>query len=79
MRIYNDDEDRTISEVTLYLTQRELLELRGAANQLLNNQNLDHWHIDDESYTHEITVVRYGDGTEKTFNPRAIETIDFDR
>lgn len=59
MRIYDADSDRSIKNITLYLTDEEAGEMRGSLEGLLENTKHHHAHISDADFQREITVCIY--------------------
>lgn len=79
MRILNDKDDTRLDRVMIFLTPEELLELKGGIECMLENRECTHIHLDDYGYIHEVTIARYGDGTEKEYSKRVVELIEYDR
>lgn len=80
MRVLDLAEDRAVKNVVLYLKKNEAKELYDSLGSLLSsNKPGDHQHVDDEDYSHEITVVLYGDGGEDLLNERSRLLIAEDR
>lgn len=62
MRIYDEDKDRVLDSIILYLTQEEAYQLKSSLKEMIEQPDKhQHTHIDDEEYQHEITVTIYGD------------------
>jgi hypothetical protein len=79
MRIHDSDSDKTMKNVMLFLTLSEMKELRDSLQCIINNPSVsNHSHINDESYTHEITVAIYQDGSTDGFDNRAKIIIEKD-
>lgn len=72
MRLYDEDTDRSINRLTLYLTVDEAVELRDSIKALL--RDLDgHQHVPSADFKKELTVCLY-DPTkidESSFNDRS--------
>lgn len=74
MRIYNQDKDETISNVMLCLTKDEAIELMDSLKNILQIKN-GHEHINDEEYSHEITIFIYDMKKMKSYNDRVKKVI----
>jgi hypothetical protein len=59
MRISHDDTNEALSQVTIYLTKAEAVELQGALAAVLWDHPTAHTHVPDASYEREITVCTY--------------------
>lgn len=75
MRILDQNSDKTVNNVILYLTYSEALELRDSLNDLLNKPLNNHTHINDESYKRELTVCIYDVNNLEGFNKKSIDAI----
>ena len=79
MRILNDELDKKLDNVSVFLTKVEILQLRGYLNQLLDNPKLQHVHLSSEDYQKEITICIYDENDLEGFHPRAIKLIKEDK
>ena len=62
MRLLDEDSDRTIKSLALYLTPKEAESARNALENLLAwhaQGNIEHVHLDDREYEHHLTLVLY--------------------
>ena len=59
MRIYDSDDDKTIDNVTLYLTVDEARELHDDLAGLIDRPAGNHAHINSSDYQKEITMCIY--------------------
>lgn len=59
MHILDNDTDKSIDQVTLYLTPSEAGELRDKLAAILKSHQNDHAHINDTAFTKEITICTY--------------------
>lgn len=75
MHILEEDSDKSIDNVTLYLTYSEALEFRDSLNDLLKNPANNHAHISNESFLKEITICIYDKNNLKGFNERSLRLI----
>ena len=65
MKIYDEHSKRLLSNVTIYLTPSEARELAGAAEDLADNPQHHHHHINDKTFQQEVTLAVY---TRENFN-----------
>jgi len=79
MRILDQDSDKPLNEVILYLTHAEAVELRDSLNSLLDKLSNDHAHISDENYQRELTVCIYDIKNLFGFNERSKKLILHDQ
>ena len=56
MRILDDDLDKKLNTVSIFLTKKEAIQMRGYLNQLIEKPELQHAHLSSEDYKKEITV-----------------------
>jgi len=75
MRILDENTDKSLENITLYLTLSEAMELRGSLNELIENPKNNHTHINDENYQKELTVCIYSTEDLNGFNTRSIDLI----
>ena len=59
MRILDQDADKSINQITLYLTVLEAQELRDSIDSLLQNETHHYEHISSDDYKKEITMTIY--------------------
>ncbi|MCH9634487.1 MAG: hypothetical protein S4CHLAM7_12390 [Chlamydiae bacterium] len=81
MRIYNEDEDRKVNNVIIYLTSEEAQEMKDALDGLITSKKkLNHEHVPDRAndYNREITLCIYDEQNLEGFHPRAIKLIKED-
>lgn len=71
MRLLNQDEDKPLSRVLVFLTKSEALELRDSVDVLLENSAGRHEHISSEDYRKEITVCIYDQDNLESFDNRS--------
>ncbi len=72
VRLLDEDADRALARVVLYLTAREAEEVRNALDDLLSDAEkgrLEHVHVDDREYEH-LTLVLYAPERAGEFQPR---------
>ena len=59
MRMLNDESDTKLDMVSIYLTKKEALQLRGYLNQLIEKPELNHVPFSSEDFKKEMTVCIY--------------------
>ncbi|HEX2582687.1 MAG TPA: hypothetical protein VHL30_01055 [Chlamydiales bacterium] len=78
MRIYNEDTDRKVNKVILYLTPDEAQELKDSLDLILsNNEKHHHEHIPDreDDFKRQITVCVYKEDNLSSFDERSRRLI----
>lgn len=78
MRILDDESDKKLDTVTLFLTKEEILQLRSDLDHLIAKPKLNHTHLSSEDYKKEITVCVYDEEDLEGFHPRSIKLIKED-
>lgn len=78
MRIYDQDNDKTISNVMLCLTKGEAIELMDSLKNILKI-NDGHEHISDEEYSHELTIFIYDMKMVESYDDRVRKVIIDDK
>ena len=81
MRIFDEDNENVIKNVSIFLTVDEAKEMFDSLDGLLKayKNNADHTHINDQTYQHEITLSIYNEGNLGGFNERAKKLIKEDK
>ena len=79
MRILDDEADKKLDNISLFLTKEEAVQLRGYLNQLLENPKLQHSHLSSADCQKEITVCLYDEKNLENFNQRSIKLIKEDK
>jgi len=75
MRILDQDADKSINQIILYLTQLEAEELRDSIVSLLQNQSDHHEHISSTAFKKEIIVTIYDRLPVESFDERSKKII----
>jgi hypothetical protein len=75
MRLLDQDADKTLDRVVIYLTQSEAEELRDSLLSLLGKPRANHSHIPSEDFQKEITICIYSADAISTFNERSQRLI----
>lgn len=74
MRILDNETSRPLTNVTLYLTREEALQLEGALQDLLATGE-HHSHLNDAEYVRELTVAVYTSKNLDQFDERSRRLI----
>jgi hypothetical protein len=78
MRIYNEDTDKKVDKIILYLTPDEAHELKDSLELIINsNKKYHHEHIPDreDDFKREITVCIYRKDNLSSFDERSRKLI----
>jgi hypothetical protein len=75
MRILDQDHDRSLKAVTIYLTNSEAAELRDALEQIQADPVGRHEHTSSGDYTKEVTVCIYDPDHLAQFDERSKKLI----
>jgi hypothetical protein len=79
LRILDEDNDRSISRITLFLSRQEAVNLSTALAALLEGPSGRHEHVDSDDFSKELTVCIYAPSDLSGFNDRSKKLIEFDR
>lgn len=72
MRILDEESGRSLDRVTIYVTNREALELKDSLEIVIgSNEDARHEHISSEDYQKEITVCVYDPAVLENFSERS--------
>lgn len=74
MRIFDEDNNRTLRRVTLLLKADEARELLDGLRELLERSD-GHVHTSDATFEHEITVALYEEGKTDGFHERIKQVL----
>jgi hypothetical protein len=75
MRILDDKSDKKLDAVSIFLTKKEAIQLRGYLNQLLINPGLQHFHLPSSDFQKEITICLYTEDNLATLDERSKKLI----
>jgi hypothetical protein len=78
MRILDEDGDKVIDRVTLYLLMTEAREFRDSLNALISNPIERHEHISSADFNREITVCIYDPAHLESFDDRSKKILSDD-
>ncbi|MCF7852744.1 MAG: hypothetical protein K9M07_05850 [Simkaniaceae bacterium] len=78
MRILDDESDRKLDTISVFLTKEEAIQLRSYLSQLIDKPKLQHAHLSSDNYQKEITVCIYDEKDLEGFHPRSIKLIEKD-
>lgn len=76
MRILNEESDKPIKSVSIFLTPEEAKELRDALSQLLDRPDNNHIHVSDPTFEREITVAVYTADNLEYFTERVRRLVE---
>ena len=79
MRILDEESDKKLDNVSIFLNKEEAVQLRCYLNQLLDNPKLQHSHLSSSDYQKEITICLYDEKNLENFNERSIKLIREDK
>lgn len=82
MRILDEDNNKVVSNVSIFLTLEEAKEMADSLDELINRfgtQNADHFHLYDNEFQREITVCLYDKGNLTGFDDRSKLLIEGDK
>jgi hypothetical protein len=77
MRIFDEDNQKVINNVSIFLAINEAQEIWDTLEDLLNKfqNDADHAHINDADYSHGITFCLYNENNLNSFSIRAKKVI----
>ena len=75
MRMLNLDGSAPLSNITVYLTPAEATQMIGYLEQLVENQEDHHFHLNDDEYQREITLTVYQPGYLDEYDQRSKKLI----
>ncbi|MEL7432193.1 MAG: hypothetical protein AAGI90_06705 [Chlamydiota bacterium] len=78
MRILDEQSDKKLDTISIFLTEEEAVQLRGYLDQIIDNPKLQHAHLSSEDYKKEITICIYDKKDLEGFHPRSIKLIEKD-
>jgi hypothetical protein len=78
MRLLDEDSNKKLDRVTLYLTRSEAEELRDDLERILANPRGNHAHLSSKDFRKEITICIYDDTMLNDFNERSKKLIKED-
>lgn len=79
MFILDETSDKSLSNIILYLTPAEAVELRDSLKSLIEKPIDNHSHISNINYDKEITVCIYDTNDLTGFDQRSIDLITNDK
>ena len=78
MRILDQNADKSLNDILIYLTYDEALELKSSLDDLLERPSNNHSHISSKDYSKELTVCIYDENNLTGFNERSTTLIKND-
>ena len=79
MRILDDESDKKLDTISIFLTREEAIQLRGYLNQLIDNPKLQHSHLSSTDYQKEISICLYDENDLTKLNKRSMKLIKEDK
>ena len=79
MRILDDESDKKLDNVSIFLTAEEARQLRSYLDQLLKNPKAHHSHLSSTDYQKEITICVYDMENLNSFDQRTKKLLKEDR
>ncbi|MBE7031644.1 MAG: hypothetical protein E7401_01620 [Ruminococcaceae bacterium] len=81
MRILDEDRDKALKNILLLFTKQEAEQLISDLEDLVNDDTRgNHFHINNEDYSKEITVALYDENNiDDFFSERCKELIKYDK
>ena len=80
MRILDENTDKSVNAVIIYLTKSEASEMRDSLAQILADPIGRHEHVSNSDYTKEVTICIYDpDHLDEHFHERSKKLILEDR
>lgn len=76
MRILDEDSERSLRTIVLYLTRSEAEELRDSVILLLTDGKLRHEHVSGADQTREVTICLYDTNDLEGFDERSRTIIE---
>lgn len=79
MFILDEMSDESLSNIILYLTSAEAIELRDSFKLLIEKPIVNHSHVTNTNYDSEITLCIYDKDDLTDFDQRSIDLITKDK
>ena len=78
MRILDNESDRKLNRITIYLTVLEAQEMRDSLASLLSNKATQHEHVSNEDFQKEVTITIYDSHSIESYDQRSRRLIEHD-
>mgnify|MGYP001559443878 CR=1 FL=1 len=75
----DDESDKKLDRVSIFLTIEEAKQLQSYLNKLLASPETQHAHLSSNDYQKEITICLYDNKNFINLHPRAIKLIKEDK
>ncbi|HOP06392.1 MAG TPA: hypothetical protein PLF13_03780 [candidate division Zixibacteria bacterium] len=75
MRIYDPDNDQTMKEVEVYLTESEAAQLLADLLGLVNDVRVKKASVADAGFAHRLSIFKYSKHEQSGFDPRRKEIL----
>ena len=59
MKILDETTNKSLSNITILFERNEVIQLIGYLEQLLNSTDDEHYHLNNDDYSKEITMALY--------------------
>ncbi|MBE7034163.1 MAG: hypothetical protein E7406_08070 [Ruminococcaceae bacterium] len=81
MRILDEDRNKALNNITLLLTKEEAMQILSDLDDLVNGDTKgDHYHINNNDFSKEITVALYDENKiDDFFSKRYEKLIKYDK
>ncbi len=79
MRIHLPDEDRTVTNADIYLTDAEAAEMLGRLHSLVTDLRTKTFSITDKQFDHQLRLHRYSEHEQSGFDSRQKQIILADK
>ncbi len=78
MRLLDTETNKAIGSVGIYLTKTEAKQMLDFLQSLINETAGNHVHVNDDNYSHEVTLAIYFDENLDQFDERSKKLIKDD-
>ncbi len=78
MKILDDEGNRPLKRVSLFLTRDETISLLKQLEGLISKHRRHHVHVEDENFEREITIAIYTESNISKFDERSRRLIEKD-
>jgi len=79
MRFHDHENDRTLPEVTVYLTTSEIAQLYAYLGSMLTDIRVTECRVGDDGYRHQLSIHLYNDHEMTGFDERQRQIVSEDR
>lgn len=79
MKILDEDADKKIENITIFLTNSEIKQLHSYLGELIEKPSNQHFHMSSDDYQRELTICLYDIRNLSGLHERAKKLIEEDR